>query len=82
MPVSIRVLVGMTGRYARRQVELRTDAFWRRHWRWALPPVFGASVTAGALGLLIPVSLPMWDHSFKCKPGLDVRRECGVLVHG
>lgn len=50
----------MTGRFARQQIELRTNAFWRRHWRWAVPGVVVACALAGAVGFLIPISLPMW----------------------
>jgi hypothetical protein len=58
--LSTWVLVGKTASYAEQQIELRTDAFWRRHWRWAVPGVLGAWLMAGAIGLLIPVSFPMW----------------------
>lgn len=52
--------MGMTGRFARQQIKVRANAFWRDHWRWALPGVVGLCVLAGAVGLLIPVSFPMW----------------------
>ena len=52
----------MTGRFARQQLKLRTSAFWRDHWRWALPGVVTACVAGGLIGAALPdASYALWS---------------------
>lgn len=51
----------MTGRFARQQIELRTNAFWRLHWRRAMPGTLSACLAGGIVAWLLPeVWFPLW----------------------